>query len=118
MTFILLVFGAVLVSDRATKFLAVVLYRLLTRHTEKVGWALLAACFLTGCTTAPVTPPSTLVAVPAQCPTPNVPLRPLLALEALSANASDEDTVQAYAESLRTCIGYSNQLQIILKAYQ
>lgn len=119
MTVAFMVFLILLISPLARALLLGVAYLLLARVPLLVYAVVFICCVLaTGCTTAPVAPSPTLVAVPVQCPAPNVPPRPVLALETMSAPATCEDTIYVYAESLRTCIGYSNQLQTILKAYQ
>lgn len=75
----------------------------------------LGALLLAGCA---ATPPSTLhvsVPVPVACTAPEMPSKPRLSLEDLADDATDAETIQAYAESLRACGNYSKKLEILLK---
>lgn len=73
------------------------------------------AALLAGCA---ATPPSTLhvsVPVPVACTAPEMPSKPRLSLEDLPDTATDAETIEAYANSLRACGNYSKKLEILLK---
>jgi len=78
---------------------------------------LLMATVLTGCATpAPRAERMQLPELKA-CAAPVLPPKPTLPLANLPLDASDDETLAAYAESLRQCALYSKQLEIALKAY-
>lgn len=77
---------------------------------------LVLAC-MAGCTTSPPRVEHVQVPVPVACPVPTLPAKPQLPLANLPLTATDDETVRAYAESLRLCALYSKQLEIVLKAY-
>lgn len=74
--------------------------------------ALIALLALAGC--ASTAPQVQYVPVPAA--KPEMPQKPALVLDTLTEQSSLADIMKAYAASLNQCIGYSQQLETILKA--
>lgn len=93
------------------------------RHFAALGTAfvLAASMALAGCASVaprePV-PPVHVVPVPTQCPAPNVPEPPRLALERLAADAPAAEVLRTYAEALKECSAYSRRLRDLLEGYQ
>lgn len=75
------------------------------------------ALALSACATTPA-PLVQAVAVPTECPAPVLPAKPRLPVQDLTAGASADAVIRAYAESLRLCAAYSRALEITLSGYQ
>ena len=78
--------------------------------------AALIALLLAGCATTPRTV-EIRVPVPADCPAPVVPARPVLPVGALAADAPPADVARAYAASVEALMGYAMALELLLGAY-
>lgn len=78
----------------------------------------LAAVFgVSGCKATKPDIERVLVPVIAECPAPNIPDRPSLPLVDLPPDATPEEIVRAYAESLEAVIGHCEQLESLLRGY-
>ena len=84
-------------------------------------WRLLLAtalALLPGCAaTLPPAPRVVDVPVPVACPAPVIPARPALPVAALTSRSTDAETARAYAGSVVTLQGYSEELRTMLEGY-
>lgn len=82
-------------------------------NSKAYAWALAVwAALVAGCASAPVA-----LSV-AECPAPApvvLPTRPPLEIQRLPADAGQAAVLQAYVASLHQCVGYADELQLLLR---
>lgn len=70
---------------------------------------------LSGCATIDNNKKSETVFIPVVASKPALPARPHLAIADLTAKSTADEIVKAYAISVSACIGYSTELEEMLK---
>lgn len=79
---------------------------------------LLVMPFLAGCASEPVIRTVEVeVPVPVDCPAPPAIARPVLPIAELAPDSTPADVLRAYAATVEALMGYSIELEEVLKGY-